>query len=196
MARLTQEQRIEIVHTQVPKNYAAFCQKPLRWYMGAALVNTIWIVDPTGVGASLTLGSILSLIIQSAYIIHFRSHVIVPFRLTYSMPRKLISSWTLGVTYAALLLFIQAFRVIPVFGSLLAPLGGAALIAANTFMAYRYHQWQFSRQYANQSLHPVEWVVMACVTGGAMIIVVLACIVLYQVGLVVEDVLIGLKGCL
>ena len=83
MARLTQEQRIEIVHTQVPKNYAAFCQKPLRWYMGAALVNAVWLVDPTG-GSSLTLGTMLSLIIQSAYLIHFRSQVIVPFRLTYN----------------------------------------------------------------------------------------------------------------
>jgi hypothetical protein len=196
MARLTQEQYIENVHTQVPKNYAEFCQKPLRWYIGAALVNTIWIVDPTGVGASLTLGSLLSLIIQSAYIIHFRSQVIVPFRLTYNLPRKLISSWTLGMTYAALLFVIQVFRVIPFFGSLLAPLGGALLIGVNTVVAYRYHQWQFSRQYANQSLHPVEWGVMACVTGGAMILVVLACILLYQVGLFVEDVLIGLKGCL
>ena len=196
MARLTQEQRIEIVHTQVPKNYAAFCQKPLRWYMGAALVNAVWLVDPTG-GSSLTLGTMLSLIIQSAYLIHFRSQVIVPFRLTYNLPRKLVSSWTLGLAYAAIYSCIRMSSLLPFgIGAVLSALGGAALIGANTFVAYRYHQWQFSRQYANQSLHPVEWVVMACVTGGAMIIVVVACILLYQVGLFVENIVIGIKGCL
>ena len=120
-------------------------------------------LDPTVI-ATMSLGALLSVLLQGIYLWRFRSQVIVPFRLTYSLPRKLVSSYTLGLTYAAIFGLLQLLRIIPFVGAL-APLGGAALIGFNTVVAYRYHRWQFMRQEANQSLHPVEWGVMLIVFG-------------------------------
>ena len=191
MGQITDEQYIEMVNNIVPQNYKKFCKKEMFIYIGLSLFNTIWIVDPTG-GLSLSFGTVLSFLIQAVYLFRFRNQVIVPFRLTYSLPRKLVSSWTLGLGYAGVFAIVTLFRVIPLIGAL-APLGGSALIAFNTFAAYRYHRWQFSRQYEGKSLHWIEWIFMSCLTGAGFVTIALTCVALYQVGVMAEDALAWLQ---
>ena len=175
MATITDDQFEDIVLKSSPKVYAKFCKKELPICLGLSIMNTLLIMfshtlDPT-VFATITIGSLISFLIHGVYIFRFRSQVIVPFRLTYNLPRKLVSSWTLGAGYAAVFFILHQLQVIPFFGAL-APLGGAALIGFNTVVAYRYHRWQFKRQDIDLSLHPVEWflvVLVAAIFGGSII---------------------------
>ena len=180
MQTISDEQFESIVLVESPKIYAKFCKKELPIFLGLSILNALLVMfshmlDPTVI-ATMSLGALLSVLLQGIYLWRFRSQVIVPFRLTYSLPRKLVSSYTLGLTYAAIFGLLQLLRIIPFVGAL-APLGGAALIGFNTVVAYRYHRWQFMRQEANQSLHPVEWGVMLIVFGffGFAVAIGIAC---------------------
>lgn len=189
MSKLTGEQFEDIVLESSPKMYLKFCKTELPIYLGLSILNTLLIMfshtlDPT-VFATITIGSLISFLIHGVYIFRFRSQVIVPFRLTYNLPRKLVSSWTLGAGYAAVFFILHQLQVIPFFGSLV-PLGGAALIGFNTVVAYRYHRWQFKRQNADKSLHPVEWFFVALVAamfGGSIITFAT---MLFMLGMVIQ----------
>ena len=168
--------------------FEEYKKSKLPLFIGLSLINAILsFLDGfiTINSFTLTIGSIISAGTHIGYLYTFRSNIILPLRLRFSLPRKIISTWTNRLVYFLILVLFQFLRPFPVIAALV-PLGGAILILLNTFLAYRYNRWQFEREMNGKGLLLAEKVFILSVASTFMVFVILMTIFLYYVGLGLE----------
>lgn len=130
-------------------------------------------------------GVTFSIGIHLYYIFTFRRRIIIPFRVKFSLQRKMISTWTNRLIYFSILFLLQLMRPIP-FVSALAPIGGIVLIVSNTYGAFWYYRWHFQREIENKGLLLLEKLFLIAVLFTFLFSTLVIVISLFIFGTIIE----------
>ena len=124
--------------------------------------------------------------LKICYMYTFRRSILNPFRIKFSLQRKIIATWTNRLLFISLVASASALKLIPGIGHILYPISGLILIVANTYCAFWYHRWHYKREIEDQGLLLIEKIILLGVFGIFGFCVFSIVVVLFILGTITE----------